>query len=245
MEAAVKKGVLSESDLDQALERVLKHYIMLGFLDDASMVEYRDINKYGPMQVDSGEHRALAQSAAEQGMVLLKNDNVDGGKTLLPLASTDKVALIGPHFNATEDMISIYHGDVRLVQTHSPFQIISKRGNVIGYAPGCVGTDGDDPDGSTGCLDTTGFDDAVALAKKADIAIVFVGLTPGQMKNDTSDAREDEGWDRHITGLPGHQEALIEAVYKANPKTVVVLIHGAPLSIEWTQANVPSILDAH
>jgi xylan 1,4-beta-xylosidase len=245
LEAAVKKGVLSESDLDQALERVLKHYIMLGFLDDASMVEYRDINKYGPMQVDSGEHRALAQSAAEQGMVLLKNDNVDGGKTLLPLASTDKVALIGPHFNATEDMISIYHGDVRLVQTHSPFQIISKRGNVIGYAPGCVGTDGDDPDGSTGCLDTTGFDDAVALAKKADIAIVFVGLTPGQMKNDTSDAREDEGWDRHITGLPGHQEALIEAVYKANPKTVVVLIHGAPLSIEWTQANVPSILDAH
>ncbi len=248
---AVTEGVLKESDLDQALIRVFKHYIMLGVLDDRSFVEYRDITKYGPMQVDSWEHRSLAKSAAEQGMILLKNDNVDSSSSssspLLPLNPSDKIALIGPHFNATEDMISIYHGDVRLAQTHSPYQIISKRvgEKLIGYAPGCVGSDGDDPDGSTSCLDTSGFSDAVKLAKEADVAIVFVGLTPGQMKNDSSDAREDEGWDRHITTLPGHQEALIQAVYAANPKTVVVLIHGAPLSIEWTKENVPSILDAH
>ena len=56
-----------------------------------------------------------------------------------------------------------------------------------------LGLDGDDPDGSTSCLDKSGFADAVQLAKKADVAVVFVGLTPGQMKNNTSDAREDEG----------------------------------------------------
>eukprot|EP00944_MAST-04C_sp_MAST-4C-sp1_P007923 g7923.t1 len=246
--AAVKQGVLKESDLDEALVRVFKHYIMLGVLDDPSFVEYRNISKYGPMQVDSGEHRALAQSAAEQGMILLKNDNVGtNGRPILPLDASQTIAVIGPHFNATEDMISIYHGDVRLVQSHSPYQIISKRvgDQLVGYAPGCVGTDGDDPDGSTSCLDKSGFADAVQLAKKADVAVVFVGLTPGQMKNNTSDAREDEGWDRHITTLPGNQEALIKAVYAANPRTVVVLIHGAPLSMEWTKENIPSILDAH
>ena len=100
---------------------------MLGVLDDPSFVEYRNISKYGPMQVDSGEHRALAQSAAEQGMILLKNDNVGtNGRLILPLDASQTIAVIGPHFNATEDMISIYHGDVRLVQSHR-IPIISKR----------------------------------------------------------------------------------------------------------------------
>lgn len=50
---------------------------------------------------------------------------------------------------------------------------------------------------------------------------------------------------RKIIAVPGVQEDLVKAVYAANPKTVVVLIHGGPIAIEWTKNNVPAILDAH
>ena len=59
-------------------------------------------------------------------MVLLKNAD-----DLLPLRADTSVALIGPHFNATEDLISIYHGTVNLVHEHSPLQVdgrLSSRG---------------------------------------------------------------------------------------------------------------------
>jgi len=90
-------------------------------------------------------------------------------------------------------------------------------------------------------VDTSGFAAATALAAKADVAIVFVGLHPGQ---GGGDAREDEGWDRTNISLPGVQSQLIQAVFAVNKKTVVVLIHGGPLGIDWEKANVPAIVDA-
>jgi len=89
--------------------------------------------------------------------------------------------------------------------------------------------------------DTSGFSAATALASRVDVAIVFVGLHPGQ---GGGDAREDEGWDRHQLVLPGVQGQLIQAVHGVNPKMVVVMIHGGPLAIEWEKANVPAIVDA-
>jgi hypothetical protein len=51
-----------------------------------------------------------------------------------------------------------------------------------------------------------------------------------------------EGFDRMDWNLPGAQEALVEAVFAANPKTIVVLAAGAPLGVDWAQAHVPAIL---
>eukprot|EP01060_Flectonema_neradi_P002802 TRINITY_DN1176_c3_g1_i1.p1 TRINITY_DN1176_c3_g1~~TRINITY_DN1176_c3_g1_i1.p1 ORF type:complete len:793 (+),score=176.42 TRINITY_DN1176_c3_g1_i1:1458-3836(+) len=234
MPDALKTGVLSRDDANTAFIRTWSKAFSLGFMDDD--VPY---HKYGPELVDTPAHRELALSASEQGMVLLKNDG-----DLLPLSTTSSVAMIGPHLNATQEMISIYHGTVNLANIMSPYQVFKRKGvNIASQAVGCstVATD-DEP---TSCTSKDGFDEAVAAAKKAEVAIVFVGLTPGQMKNDSSDAREDEGWDRNIITLPGYQEDLIKAVYAANPKTVVVLIHGLQVSIDWTRSTVPAILDAH
>jgi len=221
--AAVQNQVVSLEDIDLAVTRVWKHAILLGMLDPS--VSYRNI---GPDAVDTPFHRALAQSAAEQGIVLLKNEN-----NLLPInPSGTKVAVIGPHFNASQDMLSIYRGDNSLVNSHTPYLALVKRGfNVIGYAQGC----------QLSGQDTSGFAAATALASKADVALVFVGLHPGQ---GGGDAREDEGWDRSEIILPGVQSQLIQAVHAANSKTVVVLIHGGPLAIEWEKNNVPAIVDA-
>lgn len=95
----------------------------------------------------------------------LKND-----KDLLPLSKSTKLAVLGPHFNATQDMLSIYRGTNTLVNSHSPLDALSKMGTVVASAQGCA----------LASNDTSGFAAAVEAAKKAQVAVVFVGLHPGQ-----------------------------------------------------------------
>ncbi len=84
-------------------------------------------------------------------------------------------------------------------------------------------------------VDAGKFAKAVEIARKADVAIVALGTDLGV---------ESEGVDRSDLNLPGEQEELLKAVYKANPKTVVVLQNGSALSINWAKENVPAILVA-
>jgi beta-glucosidase len=79
------------------------------------------------------------------------------------------------------------------------------------------------------------IEEAVDLAKSSDVALLFVG---------TNLTIANEHFDRSDLDLPGNQLTLIKEVYKANPKTVVVLINGMALTIDWLDKNVPSIIEA-
>jgi beta-glucosidase len=79
------------------------------------------------------------------------------------------------------------------------------------------------------------IEQAADLARKSDVAILFLG---------TNLRVEAEGRDRQTLDLPGSQEQLLEAVYKANPKTVAVIMSGGPVSVKWASQNVPAILAA-
>jgi beta-glucosidase len=76
---------------------------------------------------------------------------------------------------------------------------------------------------------------AADLARRSDVAIVFLG---------TNLRVEAEGRDRRDLNLPGAQEQLLEAVYAANPKTVLVLMNAGPLAVTWANDHLPAILDA-
>jgi beta-glucosidase len=89
--------------------------------------------------------------------------------------------------------------------------------------------------GFTETADPAAIARAVELAKRSDVAVVFLG---------TNLRIEAEGRDRRDLNLPGAQEALLEAVYTANPKTVLVLMNAGPLAVNWAQDHVPAILDA-
>ena len=78
------------------------------------------------------------------------------------------------------------------------------------------------------------FREAREAAKLADIAIVVIG---------TDETVEKEGVDRSSLELPGDQKDLIKAVHEANPKTIVVMQNGSPLAINWTNDNIPAILE--
>jgi beta-glucosidase len=76
---------------------------------------------------------------------------------------------------------------------------------------------------------------AAALAREADLALVFVG---------TNEQFETEGHDRPDLHLPGLQDALVQRVAEANPNTVVVLNTGAPVAMPWLD-EVAAVVQAH
>jgi len=73
------------------------------------------------------------------------------------------------------------------------------------------------------------------LARKSDVAIVVLGINK---------SIEMEGRDRTALELPADQQQFIQDIYQANPKTVVVLVAGSSLAINWIQENVPAVVNA-
>ena len=85
-----------------------------------------------------------------------------------------------------------------------------------------------------------GFPEAVAAAKRADVAILVLGEKSGLDPSATS----GETRDRASLGLPGVQQELLEAVYATGTPVVLVLVNGRPLSVTWAAEHVPAILEA-
>ena len=216
---AVRSGLVSEAVVDQALRRVLRVAFRLGVFDPAEMVPF---SKIGAEVIESPAHRELALKTALESVVLLRNAN-----NLLPLdrSKIRSIAVIGPqaeHFETGN-----YFGTKpRIV---SPLEgIRAKLGSDgrVEYAAGCDILEAAKPEDIA---------QAAELARKSDAAILFLG---------TNLKVEAEGRDRSSLDLPGSQEQLLEAVYKANPKTIAVIMSGGPVSVKWASQNVPAILAA-
>jgi beta-glucosidase len=216
---AVRAGLVSEAVVNQAVTRVLRVAFRLGALDPPEMVPY---SKIGPEVIESQPHRELALKTALESVVLLRNQN---GFLPLDKSKLKSVALIGPQADRFET--GNYFGTKpRIV---SPVEgIRAKLGSAVKveYAAGC---DILEP------AKAGDIEQAAELARKSDVAILFLG---------TNLRVEAEGRDRKTLDLPGSQEQLLEAVYKANPKTVAVIMSGGPVSVKWASQNVPAILAA-
>jgi beta-glucosidase len=227
---AVEMGLLPMERLDEALYRVLRDRFRLGEFDPQDMVPYSRI----PMsEICSPEHRSLSLKIARKSMVLLKNSN-----HLLPLDKNKlkTIAIIGPHANLFT--AGGYSGQAK--DPITPLQGIRNRaaaGTEILYAIGAEMP----VDARKKNVVSNNFDrekelqKAVEIARKADVAILYVGTTLGT---------EAEGRDRTSLGLPGNQEELVEAVLAVNPKTIVVEMNAGPLTIPWIKKHVPAILEA-
>ena len=198
---AVADGTLLESDIDASVRRILKQV----FRSTEILKE--------PYTCDYAAHHTVARKAAEQGAVLLQNND-----NILPLCSHAKIAVIGA---MAKDMR--YQGagssHVNPRQLDHPLDFLP--GAV--YAPGC-----DDRGDTTDEL----IAEAMTAAQNAETAIVFAGL-PARY--------ESEGFDRdHLKMSEGHVR-MIESVAQANPNTVVVLLCGGAVECPWAD-KVKAIL---
>jgi beta-glucosidase len=205
---ALDEHLLTEKDIDQSLRRVLTIRFRLGEFDPPDMVPY---SKLGPDVIDSPAHRKLALRTAQESIVLLANEN-----HLLPLdkSKLQSIAVIGPFADFAQTGPN-YTGEYsKFVKPLEGIQEKVGSATKVIYARGSGIMETDNPEASLA--------EAVDAAKKADVTILFVG---------TNQLLEREGLDREFLNLPPVQIALVQRVMAANPKTVIVLLNGGPISL--------------
>jgi len=197
--AAVESGKISESDIDARLSELLPLVFDTKAALDAA-----------PREFDAAAHHALARRAAEESLVLLKNEGA-----LLPLAAGTKVAVIGdfaknPRYQgAGSSMVNSTQVDVLLDK------LIDSELNIIGYQQGFD---------RHGKPDAALQKSACELATQADTVILCMGL---------DEIAESEGLDRSNLRLAQNQVDLLQAVAAVNPKIVVVLYSGSVVETPW------------
>ncbi|HME68635.1 MAG TPA: glycoside hydrolase family 3 N-terminal domain-containing protein [Myxococcota bacterium] len=252
---ALESGRAPMSLIDGALRRLLRAKFKLGLFElplvDAGAA---------PSAFDTPPQRALARRAAAESIILLRNE-----RNLLPLAKNLRsIAVLGP----SADQIRLLQGDyhypthleivfgriesaaprpvskekepkssIDLSQCFPPMvsilegvrRIVSPQTEVV-FAPAC------DVLGSS----TDGFAQAVALAERAEVTVLVVGGRSGLVDGCTS----GESIDRAELGLPGVQQALVEAVVRTGRPIVVVLVDGRPLALPWIAEHVGALVHA-
>ncbi|MBW3663868.1 MAG: glycoside hydrolase family 3 C-terminal domain-containing protein [Actinobacteria bacterium] len=203
---AIERGAVDEGLVDDAVRRVVRTKLAFAGVGEPE--------HYGSDAVASVEHRALAREAAIRGMVLLRNETVDGAPAL-PARDGEQVAVIGK----LADLPVI--GDRGSSMVNPP--------DVVTPLAGLRGALGDrvdaSPSGDIGA--------AVACAGRADLAVVVVGYT----FRDEGEYVLAYGGDRSSLRLRPADEELIRAVARVNPRTVVVLVAGSAIVTEaWRHA---------
>jgi beta-glucosidase len=228
----VKAGLVSESEIDRSVSRILALKFMLG-LFESPYVDPAAAQKINRCDA----HKALALETARKAVVLLKNDG-----NLLPLSKTGirRLAVVGP--NADVPRFGGYSVDTDRGVTLLKGIRDKVGGSIqVRYAEGCKIHLGsgfwlnrkvtlNDPES-----DRRMIDEAVAVVRSCDAAVVAVGETPAVCGEHNSA--------RSSLDLLGAQNDLVREVAATGKPVVVVLINGRPLSINEIQGRIPAILE--
>ena len=220
LKAAVMAGTVPEARLDDMVHRIVRSMFATGVVDHPPVRRV----------VDPFRGRADARKIEEESLVLLKNE---GG--VLPLASG----------NATTIAVIGGRADFGVLSGGGSAQVDAPGGRLGGSEWGKAVYFPSSPlrylrelagsDAAVSFDAGTDVAEAAKAAAKAQVAIVFVTQWMS------------EGMDRTTLSLPSEngvaQDALVEAVVKANPNTVVVLETGGPVSMPWSK-QVKGIVEA-
>jgi beta-glucosidase len=230
LEAAVEKGILKESVLDEALRRLFTARMRLGMFDPPSMVPW---SKITAADYDTEKHRQLSLKAAHEALVLLKNEN-----GFLPLKKTyNTIAVIGPDADNVDALTGNYNGTPSKPKTVlTGIKNRFKNSNVI-YAQGV---------GLTGPAENAkAEDEALEAVRKADLAVVVLGLSP-KIEGEEMKIEADgfSGGDRTKIELPAVQEKLLERIYAEEKPVILVLLSGSAIAANWADGKVPAIIEA-
>jgi len=236
----VKAGKVSEEQLDTAVGRVLAAKFRLGLFENP----YADPD-YAEKITSCQAHRDLALKAAQKTVVLLKNDG-----NLLPLNAKKlkTIAVIGPNAACVHlggygrepaHQVSILEGIKNRVGPG--VQVLFEEGcDISNQQQGWEAFYENDmklPDPAT---QPAKIKAAAEAARKSDVAIVVVGENESTCREAWSDQHLG---DRDSLDLLGFQDELIKSVVETGVPTVVFLINGRPLSINYAAEHVPAILE--
>ncbi len=233
---SMKSGKIATAIIDQAVRRNLKMKFEMGLFENPFVDEKR-----ADEVVASSAHRLVSQKAAEEVMVLLKNDN-----NLLPLKITDykKIAVIGP--NADKVLLGGYSDKPKYTVTmlQGIKEYAGKDAQIL-YAEGCSITKPgswykDEAFPSDLADDRKKITEAIVIAKQADIILLAIG---------GNELTSREAWaDNHLGDMPtldliGLQDSLINELSKLGKPIVAYLFNGKPQSVVNLKSKVPAIFE--
>ena len=228
---AVRQGLITEQEIDTAVTRLFLARFKLGMFDPPDSVRWARI----PFSVlDQPAHRALARQVTRESIVLLKNA---GAPPLLPLRKNLRtIAVIGPNADQAEMLLGNYNGTPT-----DPITPLRGIREAVGSGMRVLYARGSDLAAGTDSLEN----EAVAAARQADVVVLFLGLTARlegeEMRVEIEGFR---GGDRTSLDLPAAQEHLLERIVALGKPTVLVLMSGSALGVNWAQDHVPAIVEA-
>jgi beta-glucosidase len=223
---AIRRGLITEADVDRSLERTLTTRFKLGMFDPAEDVPFTSIS----MEVVACEgHRQLAYHTATEAVVLLKNkDNI------LPIKpSTKKVFVTGPTAASMEVLLGNYYGFNN--------QMITLLEGITGRIPEGMGMEY-----TSGAMlkhpreiNNTW---APAMAQSADFAIVCAGFSSFLEGEEGESLLSPQKGDRDSISLPASQVSYIKELAIHGVKIVLVLTGGSPIALGEVEEMVDAIL---
>ena len=215
----VEEGAVPLAVVDRAVGRILRLKVLLGLFE----APYVDEGLAGQV-ILKPKFWQTALEITQKSMVLLKNEG-----SLLPLsAGLQRLALIGPLADDRHQILGCWYRigcDEDTESVLDGLQAALPPTVELAHVQGCDLEGVKEPD----------LDRAVAAARAADVAVLVLG---------EGEYMSGEAHSRAYLGLPGHQQALLEAVHATGTPVVVVLMSGRPLVIPWMAEHVPAILQA-
>lgn len=228
---AVEKGYLEETYIDEAVTRLMTIRLLLN-MDSPETDAQKAIDAW---LVKQSEWAKLNLKAADQSMVLLKNNGI------LPLKHPQTVAVIGPNARNLAAMEGNYHGTADKMTT--VYEGIRKwlPDSQILVTEGCHLY----RNKIEGCaLPDDQVAEAAAFARYADVTVLCLGLDPS-IEGELGDAsNEYAAGDKHSLYLPDSQRRLLKAVCQVSDQVIVVLLSGGALELGEEQERVAAVLQA-
>jgi len=235
---ALKRGYISENDLNVALKRLFTARFKLGMFDPPAKVKYASIPA---SEYNTEAHGKLARRVAQESIVLLKNEN-----SSLPISKkTKKIAVIGPYANDTTVLLGNYNGiPSNPVTILKGIQNKAGKGIKVLFSLGVekpeVHAQGKNP-GNASKLEQ----EALSIAKSAEIIIFCGGISPDLEGEELNlDVPGFMGGDRTSLDLPQNQVDLLIKLKATGKPIVLILTNGSALAVNWADENLPAILEA-
>lgn len=229
----IEEKKISMATIDKRVSEVLSVKFRLGLFDHPYVEKIKESDKVGGVD----RNMDFVKQMQQQSLVLLKNDG-----NLLPLDKNriKKILVTGPLADESNFMESRY-GPNRLekVTVLKGLRNYLQGSVEVDYAKGCDIINEGWP--STEILpeplsdsEKDGIQNAVEKAEDCDVIIAVLG---------EDEYRTGESRSRTSLDLPGRQQELLEALYATGKPVVLVLINGQPLTINWADKYIPSILE--
>ena len=223
---AVKRGLVTEEEVNQSLAVLLKTRFKLGMFDKDASNPYNSIPQ---TVINSDAHRKIALKAAQESIVLLKNNGIlplkkDIGYLFITGPNATSVdALLGDYYGVNQNMVTIQEG----IASHLA------HGSSLQYKQGFL-ADRDN---------VNPFDWTSGDAKDADAIIVSMGLTVNFEGEEGEAIASPSFGDRLDYNLPKNQIDFLKKLRKGNKKPIIVIINsGSPVNMSEIQELADAVI---